>query len=105
MGIGIFITAIQIARGLKFLILEPEILQDIVPVVSNRRIRTTWTYTSEQMAFYQNNMVWRNNNAFPSNMETGWHFSGTDYRPNWDLQQQKVISYLIDQFVAFGENL
>lgn len=86
--------------GIKYYILDPEILQDLIPVVGLRRIRTQQSYTQEQIAFYEKYMVWKSHDPFPRNIETGWHFSANDFRTNWDFQQQDVIDYVIEQFIV-----
>lgn len=87
--------------NMRYYILDPEILQDMIPVVGQRRVRNdgSRSYSPEQIAFYEKYMVWRNNDPFPKNIQTGWHFSVNDFRTNWDFQQQEVIDFVIDEFV------
>ncbi|MFN3533426.1 MAG: Ig-like domain-containing protein [Candidatus Brocadia sp.] len=90
--------------GLKFYLVDPHVLQDMVPIIGKLYIDTTRSYTQEQRDFFERNMVWKSMEPFPRNIETGWHFSATDFRPNWDFQQQRVIDYVIEQFITIAKS-
>ena len=52
----------------------------------------------EDQAFYEGYMVWKSTTqTFPENINTGYRLSNNEVGTNWDLQQQRVIDYLVDR--------
>ena len=90
--------------GLKFYIYNPTKLQDMIPVISKDVIDTTKTYTQEQKDFFERYFVWKSTEVFPKNIETGWHSSAALFRVRWDFQQQAVIDYVVEQFIALAKS-
>ncbi|MFN3531430.1 MAG: hypothetical protein ACK41Q_02795 [Candidatus Brocadia sp.] len=86
--------------GIKFYLLDPEVLQDMIPIIGQLYIDTAQSYTQEQRDFFEKYMVWKSMEPFPKNVETGWHYTATSFRPEWDFQQQAVIDYVVGQFIA-----
>ncbi|MCC6220847.1 MAG: LamG domain-containing protein [Deltaproteobacteria bacterium] len=66
----------------------------------NSNIDTRNNYTPAQIDFYNKHMTWKDKDAsFPDNLATGWYSEkdgGAVFEPNWDLQQQAVIDYLVN---------
>ena len=90
--------------GLKFYIYNPGKLQDMIPVIGRDVIDTTKTYTQEEIDFFEKYFVWKSKEAFPKNIETGWHSSAALFRVRWDFQQQAVIDYVVEQFINLAKS-
>ena len=78
------------------------------PYLLNLSGTTKWgitpssTWTGARKNFYQDYMAWGNTSAFPSNMITGYFADGDGGvlpHPVWDVQQDRVINYLIDKII------
>ena len=85
--------------GLKFYLIDPEWLQDMIPVIGSPIIDTTLTYTQDKIDYFNKYFIWKGQNPFPNNLATRWFFTPTTFRPAWDSQQQAVIDYLIIEIV------
>lgn len=90
--------------GLCFYILNPTALNDIVPVVGTLTIDTTKKYTQEQIAFYEKYMIWKSRDSFPNNIVTSWYLTPTTFKTTWDIQQQVVMDYVIDQIIKLAKS-
>ncbi len=95
--------------GLKFYIIDPEKLQDLIPTITKLEIDTTRVtpngtsaslYTQSQIDFFERYAVWKSMDTFPNNMATGWWSSETSFGVLWDFQQQAVIDYVVEQFIS-----
>lgn len=90
--------------GLKFYLLDPCVLQDMIPIIGKLRIDTTQSYTQEQKEFFEKNMVWKSMDPFPNNIAPSWWYEETQFKTNWDFQQQRVIDYVIEQFITIAKS-
>lgn len=91
--------------GLKFYLLDPELHADHYlgkPAPTGSMVSTTRTYTQAEKDFYEMNMVWKSNAAFPSNLATTFYYNGTDFGVMWDFQQQRVIDMVVDKIVQIA---
>lgn len=93
--------------GLKFYLSNPETLQYLVPVIWNKDVNTATNYSQAQIDYFNNKMAWKSLDAFPNNLASGWFTEnslGTKYQVHWDLQQQAVIDYVVEQIVSLAKS-
>src|SRR3990167_1468965 len=99
--------------GLKFYIIDPEKLQNLIHTITTLEIDTTRVppngtstplYTQSQIDFFERYAVWKSMDAFPNNMATGWWSSETSFGVLWDFQQQAVIDYVVEQFISLAKS-
>ena len=90
--------------GLKFYFINPDRLQNLIPLISRGEIDTNTTYTQAQKDYIEKYFVWKSMDAFPNNIASGWFFSASKFQIHWDFQQQAVIDYVIDQIVNMAKS-
>ena len=87
--------------GMLFYLESPE--YSVYPVP--RLIYKDRDYTPEEMALYEEYFAWKSDDPFPNNMATGFSWGYTDrIGVEFDLQQQKVIDYIVDSTLALARD-
>ncbi|GAB60775.1 MAG: hypothetical protein DWB56_10525 [Candidatus Jettenia sp.] len=86
--------------GLKFYLIDPCWYPQVLSGYS-RYIDTTKPISEKARDFYNQRMVWKSNDPFPSNLATGYHPSGasTKFSVLWDFQQQAVIDEVVEEII------
>ncbi len=90
--------------GLKFYLLNPHKYYQVLSSNSGT-INTTSTYSQSKQDFYNQNMVWKSNDAFPNNLATGWLGTSTTFQVVWDFQQQSVIDSVVENIITYTKNV
>ncbi|MFZ4581374.1 MAG: hypothetical protein ACOYM7_01875 [Paludibacter sp.] len=65
-----------------------------------RTVNTANTYTATQIEFYNNYCALKSTDPFPNNLATGWFTSPTTFTVALDLQQKKVIDWVVADILA-----
>jgi len=91
--------------NLKYYLLDPQWYPQILSNFS-RYIDITESITDEAKKFYNRYMVWKSNEAFPYNLATGNHLSGTatKFAVLWDFQQQAVIDFVVEKIIRLAKS-
>jgi hypothetical protein len=88
--------------GMLFYLESPE--YSVYPVP--RLIYKDRDYTPEEIALYEEYFAWKSDDPFPNNMATGFSWGYTDrIGVEFDLQQQKVIDYIVDSTLALARRI
>ncbi|MFZ4724246.1 MAG: hypothetical protein ACOYMD_02255 [Paludibacter sp.] len=66
----------------------------------SRTVNTTSNYNSTQIDFYNNYCALKSSDPFPNNLATGWFTSATSFSVALDLQQKKVIDWVVADILA-----
>ena len=98
-------NAIANRTGLGFYLVDPQYnkvytFEGYDPLMN---LTPGFSYTAAQKNFYETNMCWKSNEAFPLNMATGWFDSANRPHFMWDFQQQSVINRVVANIIAAGD--
>ena len=66
----------------------------------SRTVNTASNYNSTQIDFYNNYCALKSTDPFPNNLATGWFTSSTTFTVALDLQQKKVIDWVVADILA-----
>ncbi len=89
-----------LSKGLFFYVETPE--YSVYP----RWIQTGKTYSPEEIRFYETNSALMNSNKqFPDNIARGWFSRPDVFTAQPDLQQQRVITWVIDSIISSVQSI